>query len=156
LQLLGNIIARGREDHMAPTCTTSFADADLREISKHIPPHPETWPHVLKHHPISTMVKQEVPVIFVQKIDAQEPYCSITQPSCLSGAASILFSCKLYTPNSRYQCQNWSECYKVQANLIGKHGKKLKMNLSLTPSRKAAVWQVHSDTVLSLLELSCV
>jgi len=60
LQLLANIIARGREDHMAPTCITSFADAVLREISKHIPPHPETWPHVLKHHPVSTMVKQEV------------------------------------------------------------------------------------------------
>ncbi len=141
---------------MAPTCTTSFADTDLWEICKHIPPHPETWPHVLKHHPISTMVKQEVPVVFVQKIDPHKPYCSITQPSCLSGAASILFSCKLYTPNSRYQSQNWSECHKVQANLIGKHGKKWEMSLSLTPSRKADVLQVHSDTVLSLLELSCV
>jgi hypothetical protein len=78
----------------------------------------------------------------VQKIDTQKLYCSITQPSCLSGAASMLFSCNLYTPNSRYQCQNWSECYNVQANLIGKHGKKWEMNLSLTPSRKAAVLQV--------------
>jgi hypothetical protein len=65
---LGNIIARGREDLMAPTCTTSFVDADLREISKQIPPHPEIWPHVLKHHPISTMVKQEVPVILCRRL----------------------------------------------------------------------------------------